>query len=57
MEILHYVASDPASVVLDYNLCGASVGLWRFTIIANPSPLLVLGMAQMHGPTVKYTET
>jgi hypothetical protein len=45
VEILHYAASDPASVVLDCNLRGASVGLWSFTTIARPSPLLVPGMA------------
>lgn len=57
VQRLHSAASDPASVVLDCNLCGASVGLWRFTTIARPSPLRVPGIAQMPEPAVKYTET
>ncbi len=57
VQRLHSAASDPASVVLDCNVCGASVGLWRFTTIAHPSPLRVPGMAQMPEPAVKYTET
>jgi hypothetical protein len=56
MEIFHFVASNFASVVLNYNFCGASVGIWRFTIIARPYPLLIPRMAQMPKPTVKYTE-
>ncbi len=43
--------------MLDCNLCGASVGIWRFTTIAHPSPLQVYGMAQMLEPIVKYIET
>jgi hypothetical protein len=42
--------------VLDYNLCGASVGFWKFSTIAHPFPLLVLGMAQMLEPAIKYTK-
>jgi hypothetical protein len=57
VKILHFVAFDLALVVLDCNLCGVSVGLWRFTTIARPSPLLILGMAQMPEPAVKYTKT
>jgi hypothetical protein len=57
MKVFHSIAFDPTSVVLDYNLCSANVGLWRFTTIACPSPLLVLGMAQMPEPVVKYTKT
>jgi hypothetical protein len=42
--------------MLDYNWCGVSVGLWRFTTIACPFLLLVLKMAQMPEPAIKYTK-
>jgi hypothetical protein len=32
------------------------VGLWRFTTVAHPFPLLVLEMAQMPEPAIKYTK-
>ncbi len=38
-------------------MCGASVGLWKFTTIACPFPLLVLRMACMAKLTIKYIET
>ncbi len=57
MKVLHFVAFDPTSVVLDYNFHGASVGLRRFTTVASPSPLLIPRMAQMLEPAVKYTKT
>ncbi len=57
MKVFHSVVFDPTSVMLDYNFCGASVGLRRFTTVACPFPLLVPRMAQMLEPTVKYTKT
>jgi hypothetical protein len=56
VKVLHSVAFDLALVVLDYNLCGASVVLWRFTTVAHPYFLLVHGMAQMPEPAIKYTK-
>jgi hypothetical protein len=57
VKVLHYVVFDPTLVVLECNLCGTSVGLWRFTTVICPSFLLVPRMAQMHEPAVKYIKT
>ncbi|XP_024380728.1 uncharacterized protein [Physcomitrium patens] len=39
--------SDPASAVLDCNLCGASVGLWNFATLNRPAPLLNSGLEEL----------
>lgn len=31
--------ADPNAVVLDYKLCGASVGLWTFSMVSLPLEL------------------
>lgn len=31
--------ADPNAVVLDYKLCGASVGLWTFSMVPQPLEL------------------
>lgn len=38
---------DPASAVFDCSLCGASVGLWSFTTVDRPAPLLISGLADL----------
>ncbi|BFI32273.1 hypothetical protein MPTK2_4g04310 [Marchantia polymorpha subsp. ruderalis] len=38
---------DPASAVLDCNLCGASVGLWGFSTIPRPSAIMGSVLADM----------
>ncbi|KAA8542312.1 hypothetical protein F0562_023552 [Nyssa sinensis] len=46
------VQSDPNSVVLDCQLCGASVGLWAFSTIPRPEELLrIVGYSEVNGET------
>lgn len=42
--------TDPNSVVLDCKLCGASVGLWAFSMVPRPLELLrMVGFAEISG--------
>ena len=50
-------SSDPASAVFDCNLCGASVGLWSFTTVDRPAPLLDSGLADLGLGGKKSSET
>ena len=50
----HADASDPASAVLDCNLCGASVGLWTFTTVSRPAPLLDSGFKEILSPNKNH---
>lgn len=50
-------SSDPASAVLDCNLCGASVGLWNFTAVNRPAPLLNSGFEEILSSKKKPLES
>lgn len=54
----HMMESDlkcgPASAVLDCSLCGASVGLWNYTTVVRPSPLMPPGSLELPEPPQKY---
>ena len=50
-------ASDPASAVLDCNLCGASVGLWNFATVNRPAPLLDSGLREILSPSKNRRES
>ncbi|KAL0415922.1 UNVERIFIED_CONTAM: hypothetical protein Slati_3424100 [Sesamum latifolium] len=44
---------DPSSVVLDCNLCGASVGLWAFSTIPRPLEYLrFIGLTEVNGRNI-----
>ncbi|KAL0342425.1 UNVERIFIED_CONTAM: hypothetical protein Scaly_1905100 [Sesamum calycinum] len=44
---------DPSSVVLDCNLCGASVGLWAFSTIPRPLEYLrFVGLTEVNGRSI-----
>ncbi|KAK4436928.1 Nuclear-interacting partner of ALK [Sesamum alatum] len=44
---------DPSSVVLDCNLCGASVGLWAFSTISRPLEYLrFVGLTEVNGRNI-----
>ncbi len=53
MMVFHFVAFDLASIMLECNLCGASVVLLRFITVARPSLLLVPRMADMPESAIK----
>lgn len=43
------VQSDPNSVVLDCRLCGATVGLWAFSTVQQPTEFLqIVGYTEIH---------
>ncbi|OVA19767.1 zinc finger protein [Macleaya cordata] len=49
-QSLSGLQSDPASVVLDCRLCGASVGLWAFSIARRPLELYrLIGSSEVSG--------
>lgn len=56
-QIHHADVSDPASAVLDCNLCGASVGLWNFTTVNRPAPLLDSGFKEIFSPNKNHLES
>ncbi|KAG0584879.1 hypothetical protein KC19_3G242000 [Ceratodon purpureus] len=53
----HVDVSDPASAVLDCNLCGASVGLWNFATVSRPAPLLDSGLKEILSPNKNHLES